>query len=81
MSAPSPAAPSAGSLGPLADRWKQQRASLPVGALESDPDLTQTVIQLIYDTEVVTQQICGLPSGDDALLLKIAQAPAAVDEK
>jgi tetratricopeptide (TPR) repeat protein len=79
--APSPAAPSAGSLGPLADRWKQQRASLPVGALESDPDLTQTVIQLIYDTEVVTQQICGSPSGDDALLLKIAQAPAAVDEK
>ena len=79
--APSPAPPSAGPLGPLADRWEQQQARLTVGALESDPDLTQTEIQLIYDTEVVTQQVCGSPSGDDALLLKIAQAPEAVDEK
>ena len=49
--------------------------------LENDPDLAQTQIQLIYDTELVTQQVCGAPAGDDALLLKIAQAPNLVEEE
>jgi Tfp pilus assembly protein PilF len=80
-SAPSPAPASADPLGPLAERWKQQPAKLTVAALESDPEMTQAQIQLIYDTEVGTQQVCGSPSGDDALLLKIAQAPEAPDER
>ncbi len=80
-SIPSPALPIAGPLGPLADRWKQQPSKLTVAALENDPDLAQAEIQLIYDTEVITDQICGSPSGDDALLLKIARAPEAVDER
>jgi hypothetical protein len=29
-------------------------------------------MQLIYDTEVQTSQLCGAPGGDDALLLRLA---------
>ena len=49
--------------------------------LEKDPELTQAQIQLIYDTELITQQVCGAPTGDDGLLLKIAQAPNQVEEE
>jgi hypothetical protein len=56
-------------------------AKVSLTALENDPDLAQTQIQLIYDTEMVTQEVCGPPAGDDALLLKIAQAPNQVEEE
>jgi hypothetical protein len=52
-----------------------------VDDLNADPDLAQTQIQLIYDTELTTQQVCGAPTGVDALLLKIAQAPNQVEEE
>jgi tetratricopeptide (TPR) repeat protein len=65
----------------LAERWKQLPAKVSLTALENDPDLAQTQIQLIYDTEMVTQQVCGAPAGDDDLLLKIAQAPNLVEEE
>jgi tetratricopeptide (TPR) repeat protein len=65
----------------LAGRWKQLPAKLSLRELEDDPDLAQTQIQLIYDTELITQQVCGAPAGDDALLLKIAQAPNRVEEE
>jgi tetratricopeptide (TPR) repeat protein len=80
-SATAPAPSPADTLGSLADRWKQQPSKLTVAALENDPDLAQAEIQLIYDTEVMTERVCGSPSGDDALLLKIARAPEAVDER
>jgi hypothetical protein len=75
-----PGAPS-DPLGPLSDRWKQQPAEITAAELEKDPDLAQTEIQLIDDTEEITQTVCGPPTGDDALLLKIAQAPDAVDQR
>jgi hypothetical protein len=56
-------------------------ATLSLRELEDDPDLAQTLIQLIYDTELITQQVCGAPAGDDALLLRIAQAPNQVEEE
>ena len=62
-------------------RWKQVPPELSLNDLENDPDLAQTQIQLIDDTELVTQQVCGEPGGDDALLLKIAQAPNRVEEE
>jgi tetratricopeptide (TPR) repeat protein len=65
----------------LAERWKRLPAKVSLTALENDPDLAQTQIQLIYDTEMVTQEVCGPPAGDDALLLKIAQAPNQVEEE
>jgi Flp pilus assembly protein TadD len=65
----------------LAERWKQLPAKLSPRELENDPDLAQRQIQLIYDTEMITQQVCGAPAGDDALLLRIAQAPNQVEEE
>ncbi len=56
-------------------------AKVSLSVLENDPDLAQTQIQLIYDTELITQQVCGAPAGDDDLLLKIAQAPNLVEEE
>ena len=65
----------------LTERWNQLPAEISLRELEENPDLAQTQIQLIYDTELITQQVCGAPTGDDALLLKIAQAPNQVEEE
>jgi tetratricopeptide (TPR) repeat protein len=65
----------------VAARWKELPARLTLGDLDKNPDLAQTQVQLIYDTELVTQQVCGEPGGDDALLLKIAQAPNQVEQE
>lgn len=81
--APSPAANPApiDPLVALTQRWQQLPVKISATDLEKDPELTQTQIQLIYDTELVTQQVCGAPAGDDALLLRIAQAPNQVEEE
>ena len=65
----------------LTARWQQSPKKITLTDLGNDPDLAQAQIQLIYDTETVTQQVCGAPSGEDALLLKIAQAPDRVEEE
>jgi tetratricopeptide (TPR) repeat protein len=65
----------------LTQRWQQLPVTISIGDLEKDPELAQAQIQLIYDTELVTQQVCGAPGGDDALLLRIAQAPDQVEEE
>jgi Flp pilus assembly protein TadD len=75
------AAPAVDPLQSLAERWKQLPAKISLRDLENDPDLAQTQIQLIYDTETITQQVCGAPAGDDALLLRIAQTPNQVEEE
>jgi Flp pilus assembly protein TadD len=64
----------------LLDRW-QKLPKVTLAELAKDPELAETQIQLVYDTELVTQQVCGAPTGDDALLLKIAQAPNQVEEE
>jgi tetratricopeptide (TPR) repeat protein len=65
----------------LTQRWQQLPVKISATDLEKDPELTQTQIQLIYDTELITQQVCAAPAGDDALLLRIAQAPSQVEEE
>ena len=45
--------------------------------LLKDADAQDTWSQLIYQTEADTAQICGAPTGDDALLLVLAQAASA----
>jgi hypothetical protein len=74
---PAPADP----LTAVQERWLALPPKITAADLEKDPDLEQAQIQLIYDTEIATQQVCGAPSGDDALLLKIAQAPNQVEEE
>jgi hypothetical protein len=65
----------------LLERWQQLPPKISLADLEKKPELAQKQIQLIYDTELITQQVCGAPAGDDALLLRIAQAPNQVEEE
>ncbi|MGB7135656.1 MAG: hypothetical protein WBD46_10245 [Acidobacteriaceae bacterium] len=64
----------------IVSRWAQAPSTLTVNQLEQQPDLEQTILQLAYDTETATAETCGAPSGDDALLLRIAHNPNAVDQ-
>jgi hypothetical protein len=75
------AAPAADPLQGLVERWEKLPPKISSAELAKNPELAETQIQLIYDTELVTQQVCGAPTGDDALLLKIAQAPNQVEEE
>jgi hypothetical protein len=65
----------------LVERWQKLPSKVTLAELAKDPELAETQIQLVYDTELVTQQVCGAPTGDDSLLLKIAQAPNQVEEE
>lgn len=70
----------AAKLAGLQHQWQQVPARLTLLTLERNPQLEQTTMNLVYNTEMQTAQICGAPTGDDALLLKIAQAPLAVQQ-
>ena len=69
------------SLAGLVSRWSQIPPEITAPGLEQKPDLEQTILQLAYDTETSTAPVCGAPSGDDALLLRIASNPYAVDQQ
>lgn len=68
-------------LAAIVSRWSQLPATITVGQLEQNPDLEQTILQLAYDTETATAKTCGAPTGDDALLLRIAANPNAVEQE
>jgi hypothetical protein len=67
-------------LGDLAGRWAQLPAHLTVNALEQQPDLEQNLFQLACDTETELPTSCGPPAGDDALMVRIARNPGAVEQ-
>ncbi len=58
----------------LASRWAGADASSTRTDLLRDSDKQQATLQLIYDTEIETDKRCGAPTGDDALLLLLAQS-------
>lgn len=64
------------SLQSLATRWMSPDATTSRSALLHDPDKQRAALQLIYDTEIQTSQHCAAPTGDDALLLLLAQSSA-----
>jgi tetratricopeptide (TPR) repeat protein len=65
----------------LVPEWQQLPAKLSLLQLEQNPELEQQIMHLVYQTEQITSRQCGAPTGDDALLLKIAQAPEAVEQQ
>jgi tetratricopeptide (TPR) repeat protein len=74
---------SANASGEMADlqrQWQQVPAKLSVRTLEQNPQMEQSTMSLVYETEEQTAQVCGAPTGDGALLLKMAQAPLAVQQ-
>jgi tetratricopeptide (TPR) repeat protein len=62
-------------------RWSQLPQTLTLAQLEQNPDLEQTILQLAYDTETATAKTCGAPTADNALLLRIAGNPGAVEQE
>jgi tetratricopeptide (TPR) repeat protein len=70
--APSPLPPA---LQALQARWIGPIATQPAAALLRDSSQQETTMQLVYDTEVRSAELCGRPAGDDALLLLLAAAP------
>ncbi|MBT9329989.1 tetratricopeptide repeat protein [Paracidobacterium acidisoli] len=67
-------------LADLTTRWHQLPASPKPLQLEQQPELEESVMQLVFDTERATAGLCGAPAGDDALLLRMAQIPVAHDQ-
>ncbi|HEX4308695.1 MAG TPA: tetratricopeptide repeat protein [Acidobacteriaceae bacterium] len=73
--------PAPATLASVAFQWAQLPSSLTVQQLERQQDLEQTVLQLGYQSEIATEAVCGEPTGDDALLLRIARNPQAVEQQ
>jgi len=63
----------------LAARWPSKEATINRAALLNDTSEQDAVMKLVYDTETQTSQICGAPTGDDALLLMLAKSPKPVE--
>jgi len=68
-------------LAAIASRWQQIPAKLTPHALAQDPQLEQTIMTIVFDTEKQTAKTCGTPDGEDALFLKIAQSPTGVESR
>lgn len=63
----------------LSSAWTNKAASASFADLLRDPDAQDATVKLIFDTEIQTDQVCGAPAGDDALLLLLAQSPNSLD--
>ena len=65
----------------LGNRWESAGPRLTVAALVNSAQLEKATMQLVYDTEQVTERVCGEPTGEDAALLRIAASPDSVDQQ
>lgn len=65
----------------LTARWAKVPRHPSLFLLEENPQMEQTLMQLVYNTENDAASQCGPPQGDDALLYRIAQAPDAVEQR
>lgn len=77
---PAPVAP-AGNVVPqtsplldLRTQWKAAETRAAQRAMQSDAAAQDSMTALIFNTEQQTSAICGPPAGDDAVLLKMAEA-------
>ena len=68
------------SLQVLSSAWTGDLPKASSNTLLHDPDTADATLKLIYDTELQTSQVCGAPTGDDALLLLLAQSPNSLEE-
>lgn len=65
----------------LAARWARVPRHPSLFRLEQNPQMEQTLMQLVYDTELDAARQCGPPQGQNALLYRIARAPYAVEQR
>ncbi len=74
----SPDAAGAG-LAAVSTRWQAEPEHLTVAGLAVDPVAQEKERKLINDTELATAKACGSPTGDDAILLRLAEVPSLSD--
>jgi len=60
----------------LAARWGGADGTSNAAALLEEPARQDGAMQLVYETEVQIEALCGPASGDDALLLRLATTPS-----
>jgi tetratricopeptide (TPR) repeat protein len=63
----------------LGAQWQSKEFTISREDLQKSPEEQDATLKLIFDTELQTSQICGPPTGDDALLLKIANSPKVME--
>lgn len=79
ISSTTPPAGAAGPASPLTDltmQWAALQPTLTQRTLSRNHDAQDTVLRLMDSTETVTTSSCGAPTGDDALLLRLARQHA-----
>jgi hypothetical protein len=62
----------------LADGWKEAYKVRQRRSMLDNPAEQDGFVKLIFDTEELTAKLCGQPSGDDALLLQLANSARGV---
>jgi tetratricopeptide (TPR) repeat protein len=67
------------SLQSLGEQWTAKGSTINRTSLLNDSTEQDAVMKLVYDTEIQTSQICGAPTGDDAILLLLAKSSKAVE--
>ena len=79
-----PSAESAGTAGSslqqLRDRWTTSAGTSDRRTLLQDEEKQGAALQLAYDTELATNQVCVPATGDDSLLVLLAKAAATRDK-
>jgi tetratricopeptide (TPR) repeat protein len=63
----------------LSDTWNNEPDHLTMSDLIDDPAAEEKERNLIGETEKITAAACGAPSGDDAILLRLAMVPSLND--
>lgn len=67
------------SLQPLEARWQEAEKLMKAPSQMSADDIS-LVTELVFDTERKTQQVCGAATGNDALLLQLANTHPASEQ-
>jgi tetratricopeptide (TPR) repeat protein len=60
-------------------RWTDEAATMNRRLLLRSLAAQDSAVQLIFDTELQTANFCGVPGGDDALLLLLAKSPEVME--
>jgi tetratricopeptide (TPR) repeat protein len=63
----------------LDPRWSSAAATANAATLMRDPSLQDEAMQLVFDTEMEAQKSCSAATGDDALLLTLANSSRSTD--
>ena len=64
----------------LVARWASKEATVNRATLLDDPAMQEAAMRVVFDTEMLTSQICGAPAGNDAMLLLLAKSSKVMEQ-